>query len=189
MAFVYSMWLGGACLALGGTMIVAWALLRYSGRLRRRPTRLEPDWRLQAEALERRAEHAEAVVRSGLLPALARLLRSRFVLGLVSQRAELLQAQVDSTGKVSELEQRLVEAHSKVQDRLGQYEQRIAELQQKEEPPPPAPARPLPRTEVSPGFPRRNPLGPPSKQAEPSPVQFRDIMARKRGSGGVRPGS
>jgi endonuclease/exonuclease/phosphatase family metal-dependent hydrolase len=72
---------------------------------------------------------ATAVVRSHLLPQLARLMVNRLVQGLLFQRARMMQAQETAAEHIHELEERLGRIQSQLQQRLSTYEQRIAELE------------------------------------------------------------
>src|SRR5436309_4246212 len=84
----------------------------------------------RATAAEQRARQATDLVRQGLLPYLARLMKDRLFRGVTSQRAHLLLTQQAGATQVAELEQRLVKIHSQMQNKFGAYERRIAELEQ-----------------------------------------------------------
>jgi len=86
-------------------------------------------WRQRALAAEQRAERAQAAIRAGLLPQFAVWLKQRFVRGLVSERSQLLEAQKSAVAELTELERRLDELHTPLQERLRAYEKRIAELE------------------------------------------------------------
>jgi endonuclease/exonuclease/phosphatase family metal-dependent hydrolase len=83
----------------------------------------------RALAAEQRAARAQAVVRNGLVPYLARLMKDKLFRGVISQRAHLLKVQHAGAAQVAELEQRLVKIQSQFQSRLVAYERRIAELE------------------------------------------------------------
>ena len=70
-----------------------------------------------------------AVVRSGLIPHLARMMKDRLMVGLLSQRTHMLDAQQTATVQVTELEKRLVQIQVQLHERYGAYEGRIAELE------------------------------------------------------------
>ena len=188
MAFVDWLWIGGGCIAVAMVLTTVWVLIRLAKRSHR-GVRLEPDWQARAEAMELRATQAEATVRAGVIPLVARFLQSKFVVGLLRQRADLIQVQTDTTQKVVELEQRLADAHSRVQDRLEEYEQQAAASRQLQASPEPAAATPRPIDPTPPlSVPRRNPLRAPTHLSpEPSAVQFSDIMARKKAAAGQPP--
>jgi cell division protein FtsB len=101
------------------------------------PARARPDAaRSQIQSLEKRAAAAEQrarqatdLVRQGLIPYLARLMKDRLFRGVASQRAQLLLTQQAGTIRMAELEQRLAKITSQMQNRFGAYERRIAELE------------------------------------------------------------
>ena len=101
------------------------------------PVRGGPDAaRLQIQALEKRAAAAEQrarqatdLVREGLVPHLAHLMKNRLFRGVASQRAHLLLTQQAGASQVADLEQRLAKIQSQMQNRFGAYERRIAELE------------------------------------------------------------
>ena len=84
----------------------------------------------RALAAEQRAAHATEIVRKGLIPHLARLMKDKLFYGVASQRAQLLKMQQAGAAQVAELEQRLMRIQSQLQSRLTAYERRIAELEQ-----------------------------------------------------------
>jgi hypothetical protein len=170
-------WLTAGLTVLAGAAIVALAWV-YLRRRRERVARLKPDWEQRALRAERRADEAEAVVRAGLLPYVARLLRSKLLLGLMSQRSSLLQTQHAGAERVVQLEQRLADAHSQLEARLQSYEQRISELREG------SVSQAMPRPEPAPTAAgqavRKNPLLAPTPPVETPPVHFADIMARRK---------
>ena len=101
------------------------------------PVRGGPDAaRLQIQALEKRAAAAEQrarqatdLVREGLVPHLAHLMKDWLFRSVASQRAHLLLTQQAGASQVAELEQRLAKIQSQMQNRFGAYERRIAELE------------------------------------------------------------
>jgi endonuclease/exonuclease/phosphatase family metal-dependent hydrolase len=101
------------------------------------PVRVGPDAaRSQIQSLEKRAVAAEQrarqatdLVREGLVPHLAHLMKERLFRGVASQRAHLLLTQQAGASQMAELEQRLAKIQSQMQNRFGAYERRIAELE------------------------------------------------------------
>jgi len=86
--------------------------------------------RSRADAAEQRATRAVEVVRQGLVPHLARLMKDVLFRRVVSQRAQLVQMQQAGALRVAEIEQRLAAIQTQLQSRLSAYEQRIAELEE-----------------------------------------------------------
>jgi endonuclease/exonuclease/phosphatase family metal-dependent hydrolase len=70
-----------------------------------------------------------ALVRSRLIPHLARLMKDKLVFALMSQRSHLLDAHQTATLQVVELEQRLAQIQAQLHERYVAYEKRIAELE------------------------------------------------------------
>jgi len=68
-------------------------------------------------------------LRERLLPHLARQLKEKLVVGLVSQRRQMLSNESAATAQVQELEARLANLHPKIQEKIHAYEQQIEELQ------------------------------------------------------------
>ena len=68
-------------------------------------------------------------VRPGLFPHLAHWLRSGLLMGLVSQRRQLLQVQAIATRQAEEFERRLADVEVEMRQRIAEYEGRIAELE------------------------------------------------------------
>jgi endonuclease/exonuclease/phosphatase family metal-dependent hydrolase len=89
----------------------------------------EEEWRQRALAAERRAQDATAMVKSGLFPHLARLMRNKLVGALFSQREYLLETQQQAAFQVAILEERLAKIQEQLNQRLGLYERRIIELE------------------------------------------------------------
>ena len=86
-------------------------------------------WQQRALAAEQRADRAHAAIRAGVLPQLADWLKQKFVRGLVSDRSQMLDTQKSAAAEMAELERRLDELHTPLQERLHAYEKRIAELE------------------------------------------------------------
>jgi len=84
----------------------------------------------RAASAEQRARVATDLVRKGLVPQLAQLMKDRLFHGVASQRAQLLLTQQAGANRVAELERRLAKITSQMQNRFGAYERRIAELEQ-----------------------------------------------------------
>jgi hypothetical protein len=86
-------------------------------------------WEQRTRTAEEKAEQALAVLRSELTPHLARIMRDRLVITLISQRARLLRAHQANAEKVSALEHRLSAIQAQVQRQADAYEQRISQLE------------------------------------------------------------
>jgi hypothetical protein len=86
-------------------------------------------WRQRAMAAESRAERATAVVRAGLTPHLARMMKNQLVWTLMAQHSRVACAQDAGAVMVAELEQRLEQIQSEFESRVETYERRIAALQ------------------------------------------------------------
>jgi hypothetical protein len=82
-------------------------------------------WRNRALVAEAKAERAHAAVRSGVLG----WMRERIFQTLSRHRAELLSTQQKAEIEMRELEQRLEQLHTPLQERIQAYEKRIAELE------------------------------------------------------------
>ena len=80
-------------------------------------------------AAERRAARATEIVRQGLVPYLARILRDTLFRGVASQRTRLLQMQQAGALQLADLERRMARIQMQLQNRLTAYEHRIAELE------------------------------------------------------------
>lgn len=89
-----------------------------------------PSWQQRALAAEHQAEQAKHAIRAGLLPHLADWFKQKFVRRLVSERSQMLDVQKSATAELVELERRLDELHTPLQERLHAYEKRIVELEQ-----------------------------------------------------------
>ncbi len=86
-------------------------------------------WKERALAAECHAQKTNRVLRTALVPHLARWLRSKVMRKLARQRAHLLETQQKAEQDLAELEQRLASMHAPLEERLKAYEERIAELQ------------------------------------------------------------
>jgi 7TM-HD extracellular len=86
-------------------------------------------WQQRALIAEQRAQQATAMMRKSLLPHLARWLRTKIVRGLITQRAQLLNAQQAAELELAKLEKRLASINAPLEERLKAYELRIAELE------------------------------------------------------------
>ena len=70
------------------------------------------------------------VVRTGLIPHIARMMMNRLVQALISQRAHLMNTQVEGTGRMEDMEQRLVKVQAQFEKRIRGYQDRIEQLEQ-----------------------------------------------------------
>jgi hypothetical protein len=86
-------------------------------------------WQQRAAAAEQRAQTATAAVRSGLLPHLAGLLKTKLVQGMISQRATMLDTQQKAAADIAQLDRKLDQLQTPLKERLRAYERRIAELE------------------------------------------------------------
>jgi hypothetical protein len=82
-------------------------------------------WRNRALVAEAKADRAHAAIRSGVLG----WMRERIFQKLSSDRAALLSTQQKAEIEMRELEQRLEQLHTPLQERIQAYERRIAELE------------------------------------------------------------
>ena len=83
-------------------------------------------WRERAMTAEAQAARAQEAIRTGALG----MMREKVFQTLSSQRAELLSAQQRAEEEMHELEQRLEQLHTPLQERIVAYEKRIEELEQ-----------------------------------------------------------
>jgi len=83
-------------------------------------------WRSRAIAAEEQAARAREAIRSGAMD----MMREKVFQTLSSQRADLLSAQQRAEAEMRELEQRLEQLHTPLQERIAAYEKRIEELEQ-----------------------------------------------------------
>ena len=79
--------------------------------------------------IDQRAERASAVVRAGLTPHLARMMKDQLVWTLMAQRTHMVSTQEAGTAMVAELEQRLEQIRTEFESRVETYEKRITELE------------------------------------------------------------
>ena len=86
-------------------------------------------WKKRALDAERRAAKANAILRSELTPHLAKMMKDRLVITLLSQRARLLQHNQARTEQVAALEHRLTGLQLRLQRQTRAYEVRIQELE------------------------------------------------------------
>jgi hypothetical protein len=89
----------------------------------------ETGWKARALAAEARADKAAALLKTRLMPQLARWMMGELVQRLLHQRTGLLSSQQRAEQEVAELEQRLEKLHAPLEDRLKAYERRIADLE------------------------------------------------------------
>ena len=83
-------------------------------------------WRSRAMVAEVRVERAHEAIRTGALG----WMRDKIFQTLFHQRAELLSVQQKAEAEMRELEQRLEQLHTPLQERITAYEKRIEELEQ-----------------------------------------------------------
>jgi hypothetical protein len=84
--------------------------------------------RQRALAAEQRAEHATAVIRSGLIPHLSEWLKQKLVRKLITDREQLLGAQQAATLKALDVEARLARIEQQIQRQNSAYQERIEAL-------------------------------------------------------------
>jgi hypothetical protein len=84
--------------------------------------------RQRALAAEQRADRANAVIRSGLIPHLSRWLKQKLVRKLVTDRAQLLETQQAATLKAVAVEERLARIERQIQRQNDAYQERIEAL-------------------------------------------------------------
>jgi len=89
----------------------------------------ETTWRRRALLAEARADKATSLLRSSLLPHLARWMSNELVQRLLLQRSEILTLHQKAEKEVADLAHRLDQLHAPLEDRLRAYEKRIAELE------------------------------------------------------------
>jgi len=86
----------------------------------------EDTWRTRALEAEVKADRAHEAIRTGALG----WMREKIFQSLFTQRAALLSAQQKAEAEMRELEQRLEQLHTPLQERINAYEKRIEELEQ-----------------------------------------------------------
>lgn len=83
------------------------------------------DWQQRALTAEEKVARAHDAIRSGVMEQL----KEKAVSSLVSQRSDMMEAQHAAAAEMAELERRLNELQTPLQDRLRAYEGRIADLE------------------------------------------------------------
>ncbi len=130
--------LGGAAAALAGLAIFVFLRRRALLDARRRSASgsalvlhdaAAEAWRERALAAEERAQKANAMLRTKMLPHLARWMVQEFAQRLLSQRREILSEHQTAEREVADLADRLEQVHAPLEDRLRAYEKRIVELE------------------------------------------------------------
>lgn len=87
------------------------------------------DWRGRALAAEARADKATALLRTNMVPHMARWMMNEFMQRLMLQRRSILTDNQKAEREVAELAERLEHVHAPLEERLRAYEKRIAELE------------------------------------------------------------
>lgn len=90
----------------------------------------EEAWRQRALEAEARAQKATAMLRTKMLPHMARWMMQEFMQRLMWQRRAILTEQQTAEREVAELAERLENVHAPLEERLRAYESRIAELEE-----------------------------------------------------------
>ena len=83
------------------------------------------NWQQRALDAEQKVARAQDAIRSGVMEQL----KEKAVSSLVSQRSDMMEAQHAAAAEMAELERRLNELQTPLQDRLRAYEGRIADLE------------------------------------------------------------
>ncbi len=86
-------------------------------------------WQRRAEAAERRADQATDAMRRGVVGQLSRWLKGGLARRLVSDRAQLLEAQRTAAMKIQVVDERLTKVEQHIQQRTREYETRIGALE------------------------------------------------------------
>ena len=86
------------------------------------------EWQQRALAAEQRAQRADAIVRTGMLPFLSHWLRQNLFRKLIADRADLLENQKTATLKVIAVDERLSRIELQLQQQNQTYERRIERL-------------------------------------------------------------
>ena len=86
-------------------------------------------WRERAISAEARAAKATAVLKTNLLPHMARWMMTEMMQRLVSQRSEAYGSQARAEAEVAQLASRLEKLQAPLEERMRAYERRIAELE------------------------------------------------------------
>lgn len=130
--------LGGAAAALAGLAVFVFLRRRALLDARRRGgsgmalvlhDAAAEAWRERALAAEEQAQKANAMLRTKMLPHLARWMVQEFAQRLLSQRREILTEHQTAEREVADLADRLQQVHAPLEDRLRAYEKRIVELE------------------------------------------------------------
>jgi len=79
-------------------------------------------WQERALAAEQRAAQATQVIRAGLTPHLARLMKDQLVWTLRTQRSQMVSAQGSAATLMAEMEQRLEQIQVEFESRVETYE-------------------------------------------------------------------
>ncbi len=87
-------------------------------------------WEERALAAEQRADKVATVVKDGLTPHLARLMKDQLVWTLLAQRNQMVSTQESGANMVESLESRLEAIQTEFESRVELYERRIVELEQ-----------------------------------------------------------
>ena len=82
-------------------------------------------WQQRALVAEEKMAKAHDAIRSGVVSQL----KEKAVSSLVTQRSDMMNAQQAAAAEMAELERRLSELHTPLQDRLRAYEGKIADLE------------------------------------------------------------
>jgi FtsZ-binding cell division protein ZapB len=83
------------------------------------------EWQQRALDAEQKVARAHDAIRSGVMEQL----KEKAMSSLVSQRSDMMEAQHAAAAEMAELERRLNELQTPLQDRLRAYEGRIADLE------------------------------------------------------------
>ena len=86
-------------------------------------------WRARALEAEARAAKATALLRSSVLPHMAKWMMNELVQRLLSQRSAMVTSHDKAEKEVADLARRLDQLHAPLEERLHAYERRIAELE------------------------------------------------------------
>jgi endonuclease/exonuclease/phosphatase family metal-dependent hydrolase len=86
-------------------------------------------WQRRAEEAERRADQATDAVRRGVVGHLSQWLKGGLARRLVSDRAQLLEAQRMAALKIQVVDERLTKVEQHIQQRTREYEARIGDLE------------------------------------------------------------
>jgi hypothetical protein len=152
-------------------LVMGWGWAR-SRRSQPPPGTPVVDWHGRVVAAEQRAVQAEQVVKAGLLPHLARLLRAKLVVALLRQRRELVAGQEAGTEKAEDLERRLASVQEEIRRKL--------ETSAANSKAPKAVGVAAPGSgPAAPQTPRRNPLIE-RRPVVSEPVRFNELLARRR---------